>query len=157
MNIENIAMETDLDKVHAFLKQNTQQASHCNCTVIVMFTCSSSKPDIYMSVTNILQHVIYSIGTNTGWCYLIDLIMTWCETKYHIKETFMYFCMITHRFHISSDLWVQLCHEGSLACAYDSPRGEGPLPHLWQAPVCCLHHRSHEGAQPVTAPRLPPL
>lgn len=29
-----------------FESQNTQQGSCCNCTVIVVFTCSSTKPDI---------------------------------------------------------------------------------------------------------------
>lgn len=28
---------------------------------------------------------------------------------------------------------------------------------MWEAPLCGLHHRSHESAQSVTAPRLPPV
>lgn len=55
------------------------------------------------------------------------------------------------------DLRVQLCHEGSPAGAHDPTRGEGALPHLWQTAVSRIHHRSHAGAQPVAAPRLPPL
>lgn len=65
--------------------------------------------------------------------------------------------LITPLFKLSVDLWVQLCHQGPFACAYDSPWGEGPLPHLWEASVCGIHHRSHEGAQPVAASCLPSL
>lgn len=28
---------------------------------------------------------------------------------------------------------------------------------MWKAALCCLHHRSHESAQSVAAPRLPPV
>lgn len=58
---------------------------------------------------------------------------------------------------LSLDLRVQLRHQGSPACAHDPSRGEGALPHLRQAAVGRIHHRSHESAQPVAAPRLPPL
>ncbi|XP_035253426.1 vascular endothelial zinc finger 1-like isoform X2 [Anguilla anguilla] len=56
-----------------------------------------------------------------------------------------------------ADLRVGVRHTGSSARPHDPARGEGALPHLRQAAVRRLHHRSHEGSQPIAAPRLPPV
>ncbi|XP_047428516.1 myc-associated zinc finger protein isoform X2 [Mugil cephalus] len=55
------------------------------------------------------------------------------------------------------DVHVGVRHAGSPPRSSDPPRGEGAVPHLREASVGRLHHRPHEGPQPVAAPRLPPL
>ncbi|XP_071321452.1 myc-associated zinc finger protein isoform X2 [Trachinotus anak] len=55
------------------------------------------------------------------------------------------------------DVHVSVCHTRSSPCSSDPSRGEGAVSHLWEAAVCRLHHRPHEGPQPVAAPRLSPL
>lgn len=62
-----------------------------------------------------------------------------------------------HVFLFSPDVHVCVRHTGSSPRPPDPSRGEGAVSHLWEAAVCRLHHRPHEGPQPVAAPRLSPL
>ncbi|XP_037648876.1 translation initiation factor IF-2 isoform X2 [Sebastes umbrosus] len=55
------------------------------------------------------------------------------------------------------DVHVGVRHAGSSPRPPGPSRGEGAVSHLWEAAVCRVHHRPHEGPQPVAAPRLSPL
>ncbi|XP_056256428.1 myc-associated zinc finger protein isoform X2 [Seriola aureovittata] len=55
------------------------------------------------------------------------------------------------------DVHVSVRHTRPSPCSSDPSRGEGAVSHLREAAVRRLHHRPHEGPQPIAAPRLSPL